>query len=136
MINNLRETYELFKDENKSVDLSRSLFADLRPAFVVPKSALAHRNCLCVYHENVRLLLKDVDKYVDETHCSSLPTFTENLVCSTNDEECMFRSCSICQDFFSEKVQENVSNGNSKITWSQWISENGRVEKKRVFRKC
>ncbi|CAF1985414.1 unnamed protein product [Rotaria magnacalcarata] len=100
LINNLRETYELFKDENKSVDLSRSSFADLRPAFVVSKSALTHRNCLCVYHENVRLLLRDVDKYVDGTQCSSLSTFTDSLVCSTNNEECMFGCCSICEDFF------------------------------------
>ncbi|CAF3618617.1 unnamed protein product [Rotaria socialis] len=129
LINNLRETYEFFKDENKSVDLSRSSFADLRPVFVVSKSALAHRNCLCVYHENVRLLLKDFDKYVDGTHCSSLSTFTDSLVCSTNNEECMFGCCSICKDFFSENIQENVSNSNSKITWSQWASKNGRVEK-------
>ncbi|CAF4190165.1 unnamed protein product [Rotaria socialis] len=79
LINNLRETYEFFKDENKSIDLSRSSFADLRLVFVVSKSALAHRNCLCVYHENVRLLLKDVDKYVDGTHSSSLSTFTDSL---------------------------------------------------------
>ncbi|CAF3410399.1 unnamed protein product [Rotaria socialis] len=130
LINNLRETYEFFKDENKSVDLSRSSFADLRPVFVFSKSALAHRNWLCVYHENVRLLLKDVDKYVDGTQCSSLSTFTDSLVCSTNNEECMFGCCSICKDFFSENIQENVSNSNSKITWSQWARENGRVEKK------
>ena len=117
MINNLRETYELFKDAKKSVDL--------RSAFVVSKSALAHRNCLYVYQENVQLLLKVVDKYVDGTHCSSL---SDSLVCSTNNEECMFRCCSICKDFFSENIQENVSNGNTKITWSQWISENGRVD--------
>ncbi|CAM4852355.1 unnamed protein product, partial [Rotaria magnacalcarata] len=48
------------------------------PAFVVSKSALTHRNCLCVYHENVRLLLKDVDKYVDGTECSCLSTFTDS----------------------------------------------------------
>ncbi|CAF4590144.1 unnamed protein product, partial [Rotaria socialis] len=130
LINNLRETYEFFKDENKSVDLSRSSFADLRPVFVFSKSALAHRNWLRVYHENVRLLLKDVDKYVDGTQCSSLSTFTDSLVCSTNNEECMFGCCSICKDFFSENIQENVSNSNSKITWSQWARENGRVEKK------
>ncbi|CAF4680326.1 unnamed protein product, partial [Rotaria magnacalcarata] len=39
LITNLRKTYEFFKDENKSVDLSRSSLADLRPVFVVSKSA-------------------------------------------------------------------------------------------------
>jgi len=64
LLNNLRENYELFMEENKTISLSRSSFADLRPPFVVPKAALAHRNCLCLYHENVCLLLKSLDKYV------------------------------------------------------------------------
>ena len=32
--------------------------------------------------------------------------------------------------FFSEKVEENVGNGNTKITWSQWVNESGRSQKK------
>ncbi|CAF3259812.1 unnamed protein product [Rotaria sp. Silwood2] len=130
LFNNLRENYELFKEENKNVLLSRTSFAELRPPFVVPKAALAHRNCLCLYHENICLLLKSIDKYVDGKFCSSLQIFTDSLVCSTNNEECMFSSCSLCEDFFTEKVEENVSDGNAKITWSQWINENGRAEKK------
>ncbi|CAF3391449.1 unnamed protein product [Rotaria socialis] len=75
----LRENYEFFKEENKNVNLSRSPFAELRPVFVIPKAALAHRNCLCVYHENICLLLKSLDKYVGGNYCSSLETFT--IVC-------------------------------------------------------
>ncbi len=56
--NNLRENYELFKEENKNVTLSRSSFDELRLPFVVPKAASAHLNCLHLYHENVCLLLK------------------------------------------------------------------------------
>ncbi|CAF1108331.1 unnamed protein product [Rotaria sp. Silwood1] len=130
LFNNLRENYELFKEENKNVLLNRTSFAELRPPFVVPKAALAHRNCLCLYHENIGLLLKSIDKYVDGKFCSSLQIFTDSLVCSTNNEECMFSSCSLCEDFFTEKVEENVSDGNAKITWSQWINENGCAEKK------
>ncbi|CAF4522087.1 unnamed protein product, partial [Didymodactylos carnosus] len=130
LFNNLCENYELFKEENNNVSLSRSSFAELRPPFVVQKAALAHRNCLCLYHENVCLLLKSLGKYVDGRFCSSLQMFTDNMVCSTNNEECMFGSCSLCEDFFTEKVEENVSDGNARITWSQWINENGRAEKK------
>jgi hypothetical protein len=42
----------------------------------------------------------------------------------------MFSSCSLCEGFFTEKVVENVSDGCDKITWSQWINENGHAEKK------
>ena len=130
LLNNLRENYELFKEENLNVNLSRSSFAELRPPFVVPKAALAHRNCLCLYHENVCLLLKSLDRNVGGKFCSSLQTFTDSLVCSTNNEECMFSCCSVCEDFFKEKIEENVSDGGAKITWSEWINENGRAVKK------
>ncbi|CAF4073123.1 unnamed protein product, partial [Rotaria sp. Silwood2] len=130
LFNNLRETYELFKEENDNVYISRSSFAELRPPFVIRKAALTHRNCLCLYPENICLLLKALDKYVAGKCCLSLETFTNSLVCSTNNEECMFSSCSLCEDFFIEKIQENVSDGNGKITWSQWIKENGHAEKK------
>lgn len=130
LLNNLRENYEFFKEENKNVNLSRSSFAELRPVFVIPKAALAHRNCLCLYHENICLLLKSLDKYVGGKYCSSLETFTNCLVCSANNEDCMFGCCSICEDFFSEKVEEQVSDGSAKITWSQWMNECGRAEKK------
>ena len=56
--------------------------------------------------------------------------FTDSIVCSTNNEECMFSSCSICEDFFTEKIVKNVSNGCNKITWSQWMNENGYAVKK------
>ncbi|CAF1111831.1 unnamed protein product [Didymodactylos carnosus] len=44
---NLCENYELFTEENKNVNLNRSVFAVLRPPFVVPQASLAHR--ICVY---------------------------------------------------------------------------------------
>ena len=116
LLNNLLETFELFKEEYNNVDIGRSSFAELRPAFVVPKATLAHRNCLCLYHENVCLILQSVHKYVVGKHCSSLQTFTSCLVCSTTSKLCMFDRCSLCKDFSSEKVEENVGNGNTKIT--------------------
>jgi len=60
LFNSLRENYELFIEENQGMTVSRSFFAELRPPFVILKAALAHRNCLCIYHENVCLLLKSL----------------------------------------------------------------------------
>jgi len=133
LLNNLRENYELFIEENKTISLSHSSFAHLRPPFVVPKAALAHRNCLCLYHENVCLLLKSLDKYVAGNFCASLELFTDSLVCDTNNEECMFGRCSLCEDFFTKKIQENISNKDDEISWSQWMNENGRAVKKELL---
>ena len=61
-------------EENQNINLSRSSFADLRPPFVVPKAALTHRNCLCLYHENVCLLLifLNTDAHKNRSENSSL----------------------------------------------------------------
>ncbi|CAF1401516.1 unnamed protein product [Didymodactylos carnosus] len=98
LINNFRENYELFKVENKNVDLSHSAFADLRRPFVVSKAALARRVCVCVYHANGDLFLKSLDKCIAEKVCSSLETFTQSLVCNTENEECMFSQCPLCEN--------------------------------------
>ncbi|CAF1545908.1 unnamed protein product, partial [Didymodactylos carnosus] len=130
LINNLRESYELFKEENKNVDLSRSAFADLRPPFVVPKAALTHRICVCKYHENTNLLLKSLEKCVTGKVCSCLKTFTEALVCNSENQECMFSQCPLCDSFFHERVEQKVIDGSLQIKWFQWVNENGKAEKK------
>ena len=71
-----------------------------------------------------------MDTYVAGKYCSSLQTFTDSLVCDTNNEQCMFTCCSLCEDFFNKEVQENVTDGNTQINWSQWMNENGHAEKK------
>ncbi|CAF4506552.1 unnamed protein product, partial [Didymodactylos carnosus] len=47
-----------------------------------------------------------------------------------NNQECMFAACPLCEDFFTEKVENNVTDGNAKINWFHWVNENGRAEKK------
>ncbi|CAF1536035.1 unnamed protein product, partial [Rotaria sp. Silwood1] len=80
LFNNLRETYELFKEENDNVYLSRSSFAELRPPFVIPKAALTHRNCLYVTHDKfvvdsaLKIILNHIETVlpnVEEINCFS-----------------------------------------------------------------
>ncbi|CAF4454979.1 unnamed protein product, partial [Didymodactylos carnosus] len=108
LLNNLRESFELFIEENKEIIISHSSFADFRPPFVVPKAALAQRICVCIYHENANLILKAIDKFVKENVCSSLQRFTGTLVCNSVNQECMFLACPLCESNFQEKVIDNV----------------------------
>ena len=132
LFNSLRENYQLFVEENSGVTLSRSFFAELRPAFVVPKAALSHRNCLCLYHENICLLLKSLDKFIHGKFCSSLEMFTNSLVCDKKSEDCMFQHCLNSRDYFATNIQNNILNNSIQINWSQWTNESGRAVK-RVF---
>ncbi|CAF4436359.1 unnamed protein product, partial [Didymodactylos carnosus] len=122
-------SYQL-PEENKGIIISRSSFADLRPPFVVPKAALAHRICVCIYHENANLILKAIDKFVKGNVCSSLQQFTGTLVCNTVNQECMFPACPLCESNFQEKVIDNVVSAATRIKWWQCVNIHGRAEKK------
>ena len=104
LLSSLLENYELFIEENSNISISRSSFAELRPPFVIPKAALAHRNCLYLYRENICLLLKSLDKHVNGNYWSSLEKFTDSLVCSTENVQCMFGQCELCVSCKLKKI--------------------------------
>jgi hypothetical protein len=51
-----REAYQQFINENPNIDISRSSFYALKPREV--KWEVPLETCLCIYHENMQLLLK------------------------------------------------------------------------------
>ncbi|CAF1371571.1 unnamed protein product, partial [Didymodactylos carnosus] len=130
LIASIRETHGLFMLENVGVDIGGTAFALLKPGFVVPKAALAHRNCLCQHHENVYLLIKLLEKYVGGRACSSLQNLSDSLVCSTESEECMFGQCPLCTGNFKENIEDEITDKSAKVNYCQWTNENGRAEKK------
>ena len=95
--------------------MTRSLLTELRTALVISPVALTLRNFLCLYLENAGLLLRSLDKYVGETYCSSLDILINSLVFSANNRACTFSCCSVCEDFFSEKIEKKVKDIGTKI---------------------
>ena len=64
----ISQAFESFCIENPSMRLSRSKFFELRPKDVKPESP--HDVCVCIYHENLTLLLKvsknhKISKFID-----------------------------------------------------------------------
>ena len=57
---------------------------------------MPHNVCICVYHENVNLLL--------EVLSNPLNTFAnhrallQKLCCDTENEQCMYGECEMCKD--------------------------------------
>ncbi|CAF0865081.1 unnamed protein product [Didymodactylos carnosus] len=124
----LPELLEQEHEENKGIIISRSSFAELRPPFVVPKAALAHRICVCIYHENVNLLLKAIDKFVKGNVFSSLQQFTRTLVCNTANQECMFLTCPLCEideavELLKSKVKYFLFHGYVKREQSKYSEQ-------------
>ena len=88
---NINELYAKFKVENPHIKICRSTFATLRPKWCITvDSSGSHSVCVCVYHQNVKLML-DACKFPTDQHA-----LTEMIVCSRSSHECMSHFEVIC----------------------------------------
>lgn len=91
LLSNLRELYKDFKTEYPDEKIGFSKFCSLRPKFcILPGASGTHSVCVCVYHQNFKLLLQAVDKNIYYRDLIS------QIVCDTNSKECMSRQCLVC----------------------------------------
>ncbi|CAF1608935.1 unnamed protein product, partial [Didymodactylos carnosus] len=111
------------------ISISKSTFQELRPRFVLYKSTLAHRICICVHHENIHLLINALSKHVTGLKAGDLSAFTSMLICDVDDEKCMSSKCIICKNYFKDHITEKVIDKNVQIGWFQWSNESGRARK-------
>ena len=89
----------------------------MRPLEVKLVQDIPHTSCLCIYHENVQLLLVTSNKHV-KTIPTEFRSFIELIVCDQNSEDCMLEVCSKCSTFTALKPKESIGG----ITWWQWNS--------------
>ncbi|CAF1442411.1 unnamed protein product [Rotaria sordida] len=125
----IREAYELFLAENPGISVGRTAFAEIRPKHISVKSSMAHRVCICIYHENVNLLLNSLSKHVNGSFCSNLYSFTSALVCDESNCDCMSSNCFTCQNYFDLNIKNNVIDKHVQIKWYQWKNINGYATK-------
>ncbi|CAM4792277.1 unnamed protein product [Rotaria magnacalcarata] len=124
-----RTTRKLSSTTQNSISLGRTVFADVRPKYVVVKSSMAHRVCVCIYHENVNLLLNSLCKHVNGSVCSDLHSFTSALVCDESNYDCMSSNCFTCANYFDLYIKSNAIDKNTLIKWYQWKYVNGYATK-------
>jgi hypothetical protein len=118
----LSEAYQLYTDENPNIIISRSSFKDLRPPNVLYISSTPHKVRLCLYHENVSLLLKTLSEYVDGLKTINLQPFVKLLVCDDGDEIRMSTGCDKCNGRFNDKVQQPIIDNKYVIEWTLWTT--------------
>ena len=133
----LREAFCHFKDQNPEIKIGLSKFTELRPKHVVlPGSTGTHTVCVCVYHQNPKLMIAgsqissapEFRKLVDPTWASEVKVqhLIARLVCNPAQEACWLFECKNCEDFdvtvkeelikvFEELDVENV-------TYKTWVS--------------
>ncbi|CAF1514376.1 unnamed protein product, partial [Didymodactylos carnosus] len=129
LLYDIREVHQMFIADNPGTSISRSTFANLRPEHVLYKSTLAHRVCVCIYHENVNLIIRSLSRNINGSFCQDLSTLTSSLVCDETDERCMSSICHKCRDNFDTNIRKNIVNKNVLVQWLEWTNQKGRVTK-------
>ena len=133
----LREAFFHFKDQHQDIKLGLSKFIEHRPKHVVlPGSTGTHTVCVCVYHQNPKLMLAgshicsapEFRKIVDPSWSSEVKVqhLIARLVCNPAQEACWLGDCESCEDF-DEKLKEEVLNvfeelDVENVTYKTWVS--------------
>ena len=121
LLGTISELYHAFSEENASrPGIGRSKFAELRPPYCIPvTSSGSHNVCVCIYHENAKLMIKGSMLKLSYKELMAM------IVCSINNEICMVQRCINCpdtsnlQDFLITSIEEEY------VRFSTWETTDG-----------
>lgn len=117
--NSLLNLHKQFSAKHTEYTVSYSTFCKLRPFWIVPAKATERDTCVCMLHENVRLLVSKLHKldiiaqHTSDSLCKSLCCNEEQIT-----EKCLERKCADCKEkkiLFSNFQKENT------VTYEKWI---------------
>ena len=98
---NSKEFFIKYKTDYPDDKVSYSTFCSLRPRYCLfPGVSGTHSICVCVYHQNVKLILSALDTQL------SYKEVIPKIVCDVDKRLCMLRLCSECNSL--EKISNVV----------------------------
>lgn len=111
---------EIYNLENPLHRSGKSVFYQLRPAFVLPASKTPHDVCSCQYHQDMYLLFDSLSGFIAD-EIDSMKELTVKLVCCTDNFGCMSNNCEECSDFIEPLLSFfNINQLPSVTTLEQW----------------
>ncbi|XP_047133454.1 uncharacterized protein LOC124811601 [Hydra vulgaris] len=120
LLSSLKELFVSFKILYPHVKLGFSKFCVLRPKWcVLPNSSGTHSVCVCIYHQNMKLILLPI-----KIDYHKLYKF---IVCDMQNKECMLHRCTQCPKNTS-KLEENLFKligqfeEEDTIEFNQWVT--------------
>lgn len=120
------EMFEEFKKEHPQIEIGLSKFSCLRPKHVMLRSQTPENLCLCLYHENVRLLLEAIPDFPKRTN-----EFVSTIVCDPQNRDCMLQTCGDCGNLKKFRdLQENllsVLDVDENLTFRQWLKDDDKL---------
>ncbi|CAF4999376.1 unnamed protein product [Rotaria sp. Silwood1] len=131
-----REAFQQFIIDNPSIVIGKSSFYALKPRQV--KYNVPLDTCLCIYHENMHLLLKAWSNFLKKNlpgHNIDLELINETyvvnrIICGIPTEDCFNRCCHDCSTINPTKILlDNIDINNDEIlSWSQWMSLKNKID--------
>jgi len=123
LLSNLRELYQNFKIQYPDSKVGKSSFMMLRPRECISLTSKGYHNvCVCIYHENVKLLFHAIK-------ISSIKPSISQLVCESGGKDCYYRRCTKCKGSttnFKIALRENeVIRNNTSISYRRWLTTDG-----------
>jgi len=127
---NLKELYQLFKDNHPNEKIGFSTFASLRPKHcVLAGGSGTHSVCVCTFHQNVKLMMHGVKlpelRARDGTCFETYNHCIAHVICNPPQPKCYNRNCSECPG--TESLKESLTdlldeNAIDNITYQQWVA--------------
>lgn len=118
----IKHIHEKFMFETGKI-ISYSLFARMKPFWVIRASEKDRETCLCRIHENPMMKVNKLhDEKVLET--KDLRQLISSITCDTKNKKCMYRQCDQCkQKMIITKPETEHLNYGKIIEWKEWKSE-------------
>jgi len=125
---NLSELYALFKEKYPDAKVGLSKFSELRPRNCILAGASGtHTVCVCVYHENVKLMLNAIDvKRITSESDFPIAHYEDAIkmtVCESTTDDCFWGICEDCpgpealQSFLNDVLEEHCI---ERVTYQVW----------------
>ena len=110
---------------NGGINISRSKFCSLRPKHIKLMEERPHNVCVCVVHENIRMLLEVLKDHTNLPGC--VTKFTNELVCDPSSKKCMSLQCELCKKQLSTNKPEDESD--PIVKYYQWQGTGNDLQK-------
>lgn len=132
LTNSLKVLYKKFCVSDIPVMISYSTFCRMKPFYVVMKDFSSRDTCLCVKHENMKFIIKQL--WRDGVLASSDPDIVgQDLLCTDRKLECYFRECEFCAENEISIILQNF-NGTEETSYDAWVWKTEEVNEKEIRR--
>ena len=116
---NVREAYLQYKSTFPDDKIGLSKFAELQPKWYRTVGQSGSHVCVCIYHQNVKLMLSAVNPTL------RYQVLLEMCVCDVNRKDCMLNKCEDCPgfenvvDFLRHEICKKWT-ADDTISFKQW----------------